>query len=253
LDAPFWKVPINCCTRLFCFPAESLRLWMAELLSEKVPMTSEVPMKALSGAALVYASRRGGTIRFDSIGERKDESAAFAARCSMSIPFFFQPKYVADRRVFDGGLRNNFPLDRFIKDHPGTHFIGIYLGKPDNRNRLWFLSELLDIVLEGEERETVDANRDSIVVIDTSPIGTVDFSMTNEEKQFLLQVGRAAALRLLYNRKLDDGPSKEKVETSEREAEASRQAIIQIRQRKRARRNLMALLVLVVAFTIYVY
>jgi predicted acylesterase/phospholipase RssA len=176
----------------------------------------------------------------------------------MSIPFFFQPTYVDGRRVFDGGMRNNFPLDRFLKDHPGTHFIGIYLGKPDNRNRVWFLSELLDIALEGEERETVDANRDSIVVIDTSPIGTIDFSMTGAEKQFLLLVGRAAALRLLFDRKLDDGPSKETVEEDERQAEASRQAIILTRRQKRARRMLLTLVlltltVLVVAFTMHAY
>jgi predicted acylesterase/phospholipase RssA len=250
LDAPFWKVPINLLTGLFCYPGETFREWMDVLLTKKVKVLSQVRMKDLDGA-LVYASRRGGTIRFDSSGQRQDASAAFAARCSMSIPFFFQPKYVDDRRVFDGGMRNNFPLDRFLKDHPGTHFIGIYLGKPDHRNRVWFLSELLDIVLEGEERETVDANRDNIVVIDTSPIGTVDFSMTDAEKQFLLLVGRAAALRRLYERKIDDGPSKEKVEEAEREAEASREAIIRMRQRRRARRTLLVLLIVLAAATIY--
>lgn len=85
LDAPLWRALFNLLTRLFCYPGETFRLWMAELLTNKVPMLSEVPMKELKGSALVYASRRGGTIRFDSIGERQDVSAAFAARCSSKI------------------------------------------------------------------------------------------------------------------------------------------------------------------------
>jgi predicted acylesterase/phospholipase RssA len=171
----------------------------------------------------------------------------------MSIPFLFQPQIVGGRRVVDGGIINNFPLALFLQDHGDKHFIEIYLGKPDNRARSWFLSELLDMVLEGEEREAIDAKRDSIVVIDTSPIGTVDFSMNEAEKQFLLKVGRAAALRFLYDRKLDDGPNAEKVEEAERDAEASRNLIVRIRRRKQARRAPIALLVLVAVFTAYVF
>jgi hypothetical protein len=74
-----------------------------------------------------------------------------------------------------------------------------------------FGSELIDLILEGEERESVDSHIKGVVVIDTSPIGTVDFNMGPEEKAFLLAVGKAAALKFLFNRNRDDGPSQEEV------------------------------------------
>ena len=105
--------------------------------------------------------------------------------------------HVDGRRVFDGGLRNNFPLKRFLDDHPRSHFIALYLGKPDSTSRRGIGSELIDIVVEGEERKTVDDNIRNVVVIDTSPIGTWICRWTRE-KHFLLKVGKAAALRFFY-------------------------------------------------------
>jgi predicted acylesterase/phospholipase RssA len=220
-DAPFWKIPLNLLRLGGFYPGENFRLWLADLLSQRIPKLSEVPMAALNGA-LVYASRPGsGTVIFDSAGERREAPAAFAARCSMSIPIFFAPTSVAGRRAFDGGMRNNFPLARFLNDHPRSNFIALYLGKPDNSNRRWIGTELLDIWIEGEERQTVDRHIQDVVVIDTSPIGTVDFGMTPTEKELLLKVGKAAALRFLLARNLEDGPSREAVEAAEKRKQAA--------------------------------
>ena len=51
----------------------------------------------------------------------------------------------------------------------------------------------------------VDEHAASVVIIDTSPIGTVDFNLSQLEKEFLLKVGRASALKFLKGRTLDDG------------------------------------------------
>ena len=89
MDAPFWKVPINLALRQGCYPGEVFQDRISDLLTKKIPKIAEIPMAALQGA-LIYASRRGtGTIPFRSTGERKEVVAAFAVRCSMSIPFFF--------------------------------------------------------------------------------------------------------------------------------------------------------------------
>ena len=183
-------------------------------------------MGALNGA-LIYAARQGsGTLTFDSRGENKETVAAFAARCSMSIPFFFFPVTVDGRRVFDGGLRNNFPLSRFLVQEPRSNFIALYLGKPNNSNSRGLIGlDLLNIVIEGEEQRTVDAHRDKVIVIDTSPVGTIDFNLTDIEKQFLIRVGKAAALKFLRSRNFDDGPSEAEVASAYSEAEASRHAV----------------------------
>jgi predicted acylesterase/phospholipase RssA len=256
MDASAWRLPFNLLFRQGLYPGEAFRAWVARLLSAKINILAEVTMATLNGA-LIYATRRGtGTLVFDSLGQRSDAAAAYAVRCSMSIPIFFVPAEVDGRRVFDGGLRNNFPLKRFLDTNPRSQFIALYLGKPDYASRRWIGSELLDIFIEGEEREAVDQNRANVVVIDTSPVGTVDFRLTDEEKQFLLKVGKAAALRFLYERKLDNGPSQEDVAVAHEDAETSRAAVRQLRARRRARslfRVVCVILVLAALFWFHAF
>lgn len=93
----------------------------------------------------------------------------------------------------------------------------------------------------GEELDVVDSHTDSVVVIDTSPIGTVDFRLQQKEKEFLLKVGQAAALRFLQKRKLDGGPDDAAVEAAHKEAENARNDVIRMRRRRRMRRILLGL------------
>ena len=72
MDARRWRIPINLLWSKGCFPGETCRIWIADLLTRKIGQLAEVPMSALNGA-LVYAARQGsGTLTFDSFGERKD-------------------------------------------------------------------------------------------------------------------------------------------------------------------------------------
>ena len=66
------------------------------------------------------------------------------------------------------------------------------------------------IVIEGKEQRTVDVHCDKVITIDTSPVGTIDFNLTDIDKQFLLRVGKAAALTFLHARNFDDGPCEAK-------------------------------------------
>jgi predicted acylesterase/phospholipase RssA len=246
MDAPFWQLPFNLAVRKGLFPGEHFRMWIADLVGQKTGKIAETKMKDLHGA-LVYASRMGsGTVVFDSAGERQDSVAAFATRCSMSIPGFFFPQMVDGRHAFDGGLRNNFPLKRFLDDHSGKPFVALYLGKRDDRNKRWFFgSELLDIIIDGEERDLVDKHREDVVVIDTTPVGTVDFNLTPLEKEFLLSVGKAAALRFLFNKKFNDGPNEASVAAAEQAAQRLRERVLSQRKRWRWRRLLVVGLILI--------
>lgn len=245
-DAPRWRIPFNLIFKRGLYPGEHFRLWIAELIGQKTGKIAETRMQDLNGA-LIYASRMGqGTVVFDSIGERRDSVAAFATRCSMSIPFFFFPQMVDGRRAFDGGLLNNFPLKKFLNDYPGTPFVALYLGKRDDRNTRRFIgSELLDIFIDQEERDVVDKHREDVVVIDTSPVGTVDFNMPPIEKKLLLTLGKAAALRFLFNKKFDDGPDQATVVSAEQAAEQLRAQVYRRRRKRRWIRLLMLVLIIV--------
>ena len=119
-------------------------------MGARIAKQSEILMSDLNGA-VIYASRRGpGTVIFDSVRERKDTVAAFATRCSMSIPVFFVPPQLDGRPVYDGGLRNNFPVTRFLKDYPGSPFIALYLSASNKDEKVWIGSNLIDIAIDGD-------------------------------------------------------------------------------------------------------
>src|SRR5690606_2994534 len=133
-DARWWKIPFNVVFRQGMYPGERFRLWMADLLQKKFNKLTEVTMSDLRGA-VIYACRRGSsTLVFDSAGNLSGTPAAYATRCSMAIPFVFTPERFGGRRVFDGGVRNNFPLKAFLEAYPNKPFVGLYLGWPDNSN-----------------------------------------------------------------------------------------------------------------------
>jgi predicted acylesterase/phospholipase RssA len=245
MDAKLWKVPINLVRKGGCYPGDHFLGWIASLLGKRITKEGEILMSDLNGA-VIYASRRGpGTVVFDSARQRKDTVAAFATRCSMSIPIFFVPQEIDGRPVYDGGLRNNFPVTRFLKDYPGSPFIALYLSAANKTGKTWIGTDLIDIWIDGEDREVVDANTGSIVVIDTSPIGTVDFNLTQIEKEFLLKVGKASALKFLNSRNLDDGPSDAVVQTAIEEAEKCREDVKRQRKKKRKRKEMIAGAILV--------
>lgn len=251
LDAPKWLLPYNLLFKMGFYPGESFRLWIAGLLSEKLALLSEVRMEHLE-RAIIYAARAGqGTVTFDSAGPRRETVASFAVRCSMSIPLFFTPMSVDGRRVFDGGLRNNFPLRKFLESFPNAPFIAIYLGKSDNQNKKWLTADLLDIVVDGEERELVDNHPNDVVVIDTSPIGTVNFRLTPDEKDFLVSVGKASALELLLRRNIDGGPTPQEAQAARADANSKRDVIIQTRASKRVRHRSFAVATIVAGLFVW--
>jgi hypothetical protein len=167
----------------------------------------------------------------------------------MSIPLLFVPPEIDGRRVYDGGLRNNFPVSYFLKDHPGSPFIALYLRAPSETEKVWIGSDLIDILIDGEDREVVDANAASVVTIDTSPISTVDFNLSQLEKDFLLKIGKASALKFLGSRNLDDGPSEATVQAAIEEAEKCRQDV-KGRRKEKKRQKLIISSALLVFFTI---
>ncbi|TAZ19523.1 hypothetical protein ELH77_12485 [Rhizobium ruizarguesonis] len=255
-DARWWQIPFNLIFRPGLYPGIAFKQWLSDLLAAKFNIVGEIQMQHLNGAT-VYASRRGsGTVTFDSNEPRKETIAVHAARCSMSIPLFFVPELLDGRRVFDGGLRNNFPLAKFLSDNGNpTNFIALYLGKRDTDQQPRFLTtDLLDIVIEGEERVSVDKHREKVIVIDTDPIGTIDFNLTAIEKDFLLSLGRAAGMKFLYDRAVDNGPTRAEVDKAAEDAEFKRLTVTEMRASRRRRRNavigIVAFIVAVFAYAI---
>lgn len=173
--------------------------WLESLLRKRIHSTGVLPprMMDLPMRAIVYASTVAeGVITYDSSGSHKEAKAQFAVRCSMSIPGVFRPMKLDDGNVYDGGLGNNFPLRKFLADNPNQLFIGLYLKGDINSKTI--VGELFDVATDADERDQVRTHIDKIVIIDPSPIGTMQFKLDGQQKEFLLNAGKLGALEFLH-------------------------------------------------------
>lgn len=212
-DAGFFKKIGNLIRKRGLYEANTFRDWMDDLLLDKVEKSksstaNEVLLETLAEITTyrvsVYASREGLNAQiFDSADERTSNvPASFAVRSSMAIPFFFTPTSVNGYDVVDGGMQNNFPANIFLKSNPGTAFIGLYLG-PERFKRDYnkgYFAKMFSIWTDANDIYSLKEYQNETIVIDPSPISTFDFVLTAEEKEFLLEGGRLAALKFQNRR-----------------------------------------------------
>ncbi|MEM9077142.1 MAG: patatin-like phospholipase family protein [Bacteroidota bacterium] len=240
-DAGIIKMVFNFIFKNGLYEAKTFTDWIDRLLAEKLESPTEVLMHSLPFRATLYASKRGSkAFVFDSsYPESKKVRAAFAARCSMAIPYIFTPESSEGKRVFDGGAQNNYPVQELLSDNPKTNFIGLYLGSEtfQGLKKTSVLKDLLAIWTESNDEEALIRYKDDTVIIDPSPISTLDFSLTEEEKTFLLDCGRLSALRFLNKR----GVLKEKIDLSEQKSklEKTREKLRYVRQKKKRKKRIL--------------
>lgn len=236
-DATFVRALWNLAIHRGLYPGNTLTEWVDNRLRVKTKLPMPAPIllddKRKPWRLIIYAaSSKHGLLTFDSVGDRRSTEAAFAVRCSASIPYFFIPKRIDDSHVFDGGMRENFPLQRFIDTTGLKRVIGLFLTPPIRRRSLVF-SELVDIITSGNETAALLEHTDKIVAINTHPIRTTDFDLTSLDKEFLLSCGRAAALKYVYSRGVDDAPDEATVAAAEKNAEELRARVAATRGRCR--------------------
>jgi len=211
-DANLFQATLNLLFRGGLYPGDSIEAWLKQLLEKKFPnKLRDVELADFESHTVIYSTRsEDGTLVFDSKDERKHSHAAFATRCSMSIPFYFVPRTVDGRKVYDGGLRNNFPLEVFMSKYPSQLVIGLYLIAGAKRKGDT-IAEIADIAISGEERSIVERNLDKVVVIDARLVGTTDFALNERKKSYLLQSGRLGALKFLARTRTEIGIRKSEI------------------------------------------
>lgn len=188
---------------------DNLMNWVTSQLHERISTAdgqNKISLKdvedATNNSVKVFASQPGhGTMIFDSSDElTQDTNAAFAVRLSSSIPGFFVPKEYEGIRIYDGGILNNFPVDAYLKStQSDPDFVALYIGvkRDPSIQKRWWLLEVLDLLLSRDERLNISEHSDRTVVIDTTPISTTDFSLSQEEKDLLILAGKTAAREFL--------------------------------------------------------
>ncbi len=202
-DAPLYILPTNLLFKKGMHPAQEFTDWMDRLLTKKfggkLPVTLGQIQEATGNRITVYASQKGRKVlTFDSVDD-SEVSGAYAARCSMSIPVIFTPQSDQGRWAFDGGLQNNFPIRQLTDDHGEVPFISLYLGsetyEPQKESSV--ILHVLGIFLSQGEDEFVDEYKEQTVIVDPRPVGTLDFDLVDEEKDYLVTCGKIGALKHL--------------------------------------------------------
>src|SRR5262249_20115233 len=128
-------------------------------------------------------------------------------------------------------------------------FIALYLGstKPPPLRLGSQFATLLSIWIDRDDRDVIERYRANTIVIDTEPVGTIDFDLTNEEKDFLVLIGRISALEFLGTRNVLDPDQLSSIPALKAEAENSR---AEIRKKRLSRWGPLKTVLLLVAGTL---
>lgn len=256
LDAGWMERLMNLIVYKGLHKAHTFEQWIDRLLATKLASPTRVLLKDLVvNRVTIYACRRGQkAVIFDSrIAGSRDTPAAFAVRCSMSVPFVFTPMSQYGMRMFDGGLKQNYPIEELLADHPETSFVGMYLGAKVYEGQVkasGLLSDLWNISLEATDEEALAKHKDRTVIIDPRPVSTLDLELVDIEKDFLIKEGAAAALAFLQSQGVA-GIDSSSVTKAAEEADQARSLVFKFRRRRR-KRKIAAWLSIVIALAGYV-
>jgi predicted acylesterase/phospholipase RssA len=202
----WWQCCLNLVIRGGLHSAKGLQTWLDIALAKKLKSPTQVLLRQLPLHTTVYACQGSDpAVTFDSRSDGSNfEPASYATRCSMSIPLYFTPESKSGAHIFDGGLRHNYPVELLLKDAPKTKFIGLYLGAPTFEGmKTGVPSAALDALLEAQDTAQLRKYGDRTIIIDTRPIGTLDLSLSEQEKTFLFLAGQVAAIDFLSRQGID--------------------------------------------------
>jgi len=140
----------------------------------------------------------------------EDLEVARAVRMSMSIPFFYEPVKLVNRRtraasyLVDGGLLSNFPVWLFDIDDakPEWPTFGFKLVEPGERKPrqirgpISLLTALFATMMEAHDaRHIKEQHFVRTIDIPTLDVSTTEFDISREKSEALCQSGRQAAER----------------------------------------------------------
>ncbi|KYD20510.1 hypothetical protein B4135_1888 [Caldibacillus debilis] len=194
--------------RLGLYKGRALEKWIAGRLWKKgIHTFSDLPPNALR---LIASDLTNGTMMVlpDDLPRYglswKTFPVAKAVRISCSLPYFFEPVRLKTEKgkivLVDGGVLSNFPVwlfeeGRMQRKRP---IIGIKLSQekeviPPKRikNALQLFEALFTTMMDAHDARYISKKHTAnLIFIPTEGINATDFSLSEEKKNTLLQIGR---------------------------------------------------------------
>ncbi|MGM8214094.1 patatin-like phospholipase family protein [Bacillaceae bacterium W0354] len=133
---------------------------------------------------------------------------AKAVRISVSIPYFFKPVVLKSKHnyssvMIDGGTLSNFPYwifkgksDKKVRPTLGIKSSArqISIPKQQVNNAVDMLQAIFHTVLQAHDSRYVsDEDAKDIIFIPIEDVSAIDFDLTENEKEYLIRVGRLRA------------------------------------------------------------
>ena len=87
-----------------------------------------------------------------------------AIRASMTFPFYFRPISIENNMLYDGGMRNNFPMDVMHREFNPDYIIGVTVSKPNQAPSDQNLISILTNMLMNQENYTLKGVPNGIVI-----------------------------------------------------------------------------------------
>lgn len=121
-----------------------------------------------------------------------------AVRCSMSVPLVFAYQLYQNKILVDGLASSNYFIDIFDDETRPT--VGFRVGTRENIprsqhfNLIEYFYYLIESLMLSVEREHIeDAYWAKTIHMDASKYSSLDFGLTNKEKQDMINIGYEAA------------------------------------------------------------
>jgi NTE family protein len=141
-----------------------------------------------------------------------DLEVAFAVRMSMSIPFFYEPVKLENKKtrevsyIVDGGVLSNFPIWLFDNEGstPEWPTLGFKLVEPGEENPIphavrgpiSLLAALFATMMEAHDARYIkDEHFVRTIPIPTQGVGTTEFDISRDRSEALYESGRKAAAK----------------------------------------------------------
>ena len=121
---------------------------------------------------------------------------------STSIPFFFRPLKLEGNTIVDGAMLSNFPIWIFDSiTTPRWPTFGILLSEPQNEKPnkvdgiVSYAKAIFKTMMNAHDRRSI-SNTDykyRVIKVPTGNIGTIQFDITTQEKEWLYHSGYTSA------------------------------------------------------------
>jgi len=217
------ELPVNLELRRGATHGKVLAAWIAQLLAD-APQPArtfgDLPPEKLRVVGVDLAHTRM-VVFPDDVGLYVDEHdeplkpaefpIADAVRISAGFPYFFPPKQLRDGRtkkagvLVDGGVASPFPIFLFDRPQPAhpTWGFRLYAGKAPEQpsytsisGLLWpidMLKAIVDTSTNALDKFEEKQYHPRTISLPTGDIGTLDFALTDQQKQELYDLGYQAA------------------------------------------------------------